>query len=318
MPEIARSLTDEEQAAFFFSLVDSTADAIIAHRPDGSVVYANSGAAELLGYDQEQMLELAPYAWVAPSQLQSAPRRLQRILHDGTITFESAVRHSDGRVIQTEVRTRRVDTPLGPMMVAVIRDVSERVRNREMLEHLAYFDALTGLSNRSHLEDRLSLAIADARRYDDDLALAYVDLDHFKPVNDRFGHATGDRVLIEVATRLRRGVRTQDTVARLGGDEFVILFPRVSLDGEIERISDRLIHDILKPIDVGHHQIRVGASIGLALFDPSEDDSRSLIVKADRAMYAAKNDPDHDWLRYTPDMEPQPIQDLQTSPEPAE
>ena len=302
-PDIALRLSTEERAGFFFALVDAAADAIIAHRPDGSIVYANTEAAMLLGYDDENaMLDMPPYGWVAPEQMQTAPRRIEQILNDGIMSFESGARKQDGSVIPTEVRTRRVDTALGPMLIAVIRDISRRVSDRASLEHLAYHDGLTGLSNRIHLEDRLALAIADARRYGDELAMAYIDLDRFKPVNDRWGHAAGDNVLIEIGKRLRQGVREQDTVARLGGDEFVVLFPRLSSHEEVELISQRLVERIMEPIGVDGHTIRVQASIGLAVFDPEADDARSLLVKADIAMYSAKLDPRHLWLLYDPSM----------------
>ena len=300
LPEdIASRLTADERAGFFYTLVDAAADAIIAHRPDGSIVYANEEAATLLGYAcAEDLMHLPPYAWIAPEQLQTAPRRIERILSDGMLTFESQARMRDGKLIPTEVRTRRIDTPLGPMMIAVIRDISTRVENRAALEYLAYHDGLTGLSNRIHLEDRLVLAMGDARRYGDLLALAYIDLDHFKPVNDRFGHAAGDDVLVEVARRLREGVREQDTVARLGGDEFVVLFPRLSSQQEVEAISQRLVGHIMEHINVGTEKLMIGASIGIALFDPTQDDTRTLLVKADTAMYNAKLDPKHPWVVY--------------------
>ena len=300
LPEdIASRLTDEERAGFFYTLVDAAADAIIAHRSDGSVIYANHEAATLLGYDSaEDLMHLPPYAWIAPEQLQTAPRRIERILSDGLLTFESQARKRNGDLLPTEVRTRRIDTPLGPMMIAVIRDISARMENRSALEYLAYHDGLTGLSNRVHLEDRLLLAMADARRYGDMMAIAYIDLDRFKPVNDCFGHAAGDEVLIEVARRLRDGVREQDTVARLGGDEFVVLFPRLISQAEVEAISQRLVSRIMEHINVGAEKLMIGASIGIALFDPAEDDTRSLLVKADTAMYNAKLDAKHPWLVY--------------------
>jgi diguanylate cyclase (GGDEF)-like protein/PAS domain S-box-containing protein len=302
--DITQRLTAEEQAGFFYTLVDAAGDAIIAHRPDGSVVYANEAAVKLLGYDSpSELLELPPYGWIGTTHLQAAPRRIERILSDGGMDFESEVRRRDGVLIPTEVRTRRIDTPLGSMMIAVIRDISERVENRAALEYLAYHDGLTDLSNRIHFDDRLALAIADARRYEDTLALAYIDLDRFKPVNDRFGHAAGDDVLIEVARRLRLGVREQDTVARLGGDEFVVLFPRLSSQGEVELITQRLVGRIMEHINVGGEKLLIGASIGIAIFDPAVDDPRSLLVKADTAMYNAKLDPKHPWLVYHTGME---------------
>jgi diguanylate cyclase (GGDEF)-like protein/PAS domain S-box-containing protein len=301
--DITQRLSLEEQAGFFFTLVDGAADALIAHRPDGSIVYANAEAAHLLGYESEQsLIEMPPYGWVAPQELPGAPRRIERILSDGIMAFESGARRKDGTVIPTEVRTRRIDTPLGPMLVAVIRNISQRVANRAALEHLAYHDGLTGLSNRVHLEDRLRLAIADAKRYDDTLGMAYVDLDRFKPVNDRYGHAAGDDVLVEVGARLREEVREQDTVARLGGDEFVVLFPRLASRSEVEMICERLIERIMEPMLIEGHVIRIEASIGIAIFDAQTDDARSLLVKADLAMYRAKLDPAYRWLAYEPSM----------------
>ena len=194
------------------------------------------------------------------------------------MTFESGARRRDGSEIPTEVRSRQIETPLGPVIIAVIRYISERVKNREALEHLAYHDGLTGLSNRIHLEERLALAIADARRYDDRLGMGYIDLDHFKPVNDRYGHAAGDDVLVQIAGRLREGVQ-QDTVARLGGDEFVVLFPRLASQAEVETISERLAQRIRQPVPVDGHLICIQVSIGIAIFDPHVDDTRSLLMK---------------------------------------
>jgi diguanylate cyclase (GGDEF)-like protein/PAS domain S-box-containing protein len=298
-PDITGLLSPEEQAGFFYTLVDAAADAILAHRPDGSVVYANTEAVRLLGYsDEKALLAMEPYGWIAKSQLQSAPRRMERALAEGLVTFEGGARRRDGLEIPTEVRSRRIDTPLGPMLIAVIRDTSHRVQARAAIEHLAYHDGLTDLSNRLHLEDRLGFAIADARRYGDLVAMACIDLDHFKRVNDEFGHAAGDRVLVEVARRLRVGVREQDTVARLGGDEFVVVFPRVATQEEAEAACERLAHIMEEPIAVGDSVVTVSISIGIAMFHPRVDDARSLLVKADIAMYSAKLDPVSPWLTY--------------------
>jgi len=159
------------------------------------------------------------------------------------------------------------------------------------MEHLAYHDGLTDLSNRAHLEDRLAVAVADARRYGDLVAMACIDIDHFKRVNDRFGHAAGDSVLAEVARRLRAGVREQDTVARLSGDEFVIVFPRVAAQEEAEAACERLAHCMEDSIAIGDDAVTLSISIGIAMFNPHVDDARSLLVKSDIAMYTAKLDP---------------------------
>jgi len=300
--EISERLSHAEQSGFFCALVDSALDAIIAHHADGRILYANRGAAELLGYTAEQLIELPPYGWVASDEMAAAPRRIESILHDGRLTFASRARRADGSTLPTEVRSRRVDTSFGPVIVAVIRDVTERVETQRTLEHLAYHDPLTGLGNRASLDERLAVAIADAKRHGDLLGIAYIDLDEFKPVNDRHGHAVGDEVLVEVGHRLRKELREQDAIARMGGDEFVVLLPRLASREELPAVAERLIHSIEDPILASGESLNIKASIGLAYFDVATDDARSLIVKADIAMYSAKLDAAHPWLVYREGM----------------
>lgn len=301
-PDIAEHLSEAERAAFFCSLVDATIDAIIAHRMDGSIIYANRGTSELLGYSPQELLELEPWGWVAPSQVSGAPKRIDALVHEGRLVFQSACRRKDGTTLPTEVTSRRVDTSLGPIVVAVMRDTSDRTQAEERLHFLAFHDGLTRVGNRARLDERMALALANAKRYGDLLALAYIDLDEFKPINDRYGHDVGDEVLIEIGRRLRDSIREQDTVARLGGDEFVILVPRLLAAEELPKIAERVVARIEEPIFSSGHTLRVKASIGLALFDAATDDARTLLVKSDVAMYAAKQDPLHPWLLYDRSM----------------
>jgi diguanylate cyclase (GGDEF)-like protein len=200
------------------------------------------------------------------------------------------------------VLARRLDTPDGPLIVSVIRDVSERVQAKRELEFLAYHDSLTGLSNRTAFEERLRVAIADTRRHGDILGLAYLDLDKFKPVNDEYGHEAGDAVLVTLSGRLVTAVREEDMVARMGGDEFVILLPRMASSAEFEPLAERLLDTIHWPISVRESMVEVTATIGFALFDHDRDDARSLVVKADVAMYMAKRDPSRPWLQWSTEM----------------
>ena len=271
--------------------MDSTVDAIIVHEPEGRLVFYNQGALDLLGATPEEMEAFKPYGWVGTESKSGAPGRLEAILHDGKKKFMSSVLHSSGEIIPTEVIASRFNTDRGPLVVAVIRDARDQAEVAERLEYLAYHDSLTGLSNRHAFETRLHVAIADALRYGDLLMLAYLDLDQFKPVNDHYGHQAGDAVLIEVGKRLILSVRVQDVVARLGGDEFVILLQRVESHDEIAGIADRLLAAMREPIDIGNGvSVEIDASIGFAIFDPDVDDARTLVVKADMAMYESKRD----------------------------
>lgn len=161
--------------------------------------------------------------------------------------------------------------------------------HQHLLENKANYDALTQLPNRSLLFDRLAQAIAHNARNKRLLAVCFVDLDNFKPVNDTFGHDTGDRVLIEVARRLQVSVRGGDTVARLGGDEFVVLLGEMENEHEVELAVDRLLFSLSEPLITGGNKIKIQASIGYALYPEDSKDSESLLNISDQAMYQAKS-----------------------------
>ena len=171
-------------------------------------------------------------------------------------------------------------------MVAVSSDAFARLRLTEDMTHLARHDLLTNLPNRGLLLDRVEHALQLSRRRGSRLALLFVDLDGFKPVNDRFGHAAGDAVLIDFADRLRGCVRASDTVARLGGDEFAILLEDVR-PSEVDSAAERILKALSAGADVAGHQLALSASLGVAFGEPN-DTSESLLRNADLAMYEAK------------------------------
>lgn len=300
--DLLEELPERNQAAVLRMIVDAVYDAIIVHSPTGEVLFFNDGACRLLGYSSEEMRCLPPFGWVAPHMTRGSAGRMERVLVGGSLSFQSSVVRKDRSFAPTEVSARRADTADGPVVVAVIRDLSERAEAEAQLVYLAFHDPLTGLSNRAALEARLGDAIADARRYGDVLAVAYIDLDRFKPINDTYGHETGDAVLNALGHRLLAAVRTQDLVARIGGDEFVIVLPRLNSASELELVAERLLAEIRQPIITGDAACNVDASIGFALFDAEIDDVRSLIVKSDIAMYAAKRDASTPWKTWDPKM----------------
>ncbi len=171
--------------------------------------------------------------------------------------------------------------------VLLLHDVSQSHAQAQTLTHQAQHDPLTGLPNRVLLQDRLSQALAQLERgYKG--ALLYVDLDHFKPINDRLGHPVGDRVLQEVASRLRAGVREDDTVSRQGGDEFVLLLVRLADPRDAARVAEKLINAIEQPVHIDGHELSLSASIGIALFPQDGRDRVTLTKAADAALYHAK------------------------------
>jgi diguanylate cyclase (GGDEF)-like protein/PAS domain S-box-containing protein len=173
----------------------------------------------------------------------------------------------------------------------------ERVRSEAMLLHAANHDTLTGVWNRSSFFRRLREVVRGARERDEHVALLFVDLDGFKPVNDRLGHLVGDAVLVETATRIASILRPDDMVARLGGDEFGVLCPGIRDSREIEAIADRLIRTVGEPIGVDGTTGRIGASLGIAFAADADHDEERLLDLADRAMYRAKEAGRHRWQR---------------------
>ncbi|MFU2489556.1 diguanylate cyclase domain-containing protein [Thauera sp. WH-1] len=158
------------------------------------------------------------------------------------------------------------------------------------LEHLAQHDPLTDLPNRALFDDRMRVALAAARRDESRLALLFIDLDDFKPINDRFGHAAGDRVLKGVAARIRQNIRESDTAARIGGDEFVILLRSVQSVDDAARVVQKIDEAIGQPFELDGHRLRVSASIGVAVHPEDGLDAAALSRHADAAMYRAKQD----------------------------
>ncbi len=171
--------------------------------------------------------------------------------------------------------------------VTTYLDVTEQRKNAAMIAHLAHHDMLTGLANRTLLMDRLAMALAGARR-GRRIALLYLDLDKFKPINDRYGHAMGDSVLKRVADAMRRVVRETDTVARLGGDEFVVIQSDVNAASDAAKLAQRLINALGERHYTNNADVTVGVSVGIAFAPEDGDTPDALLHHADTALYKAK------------------------------
>jgi diguanylate cyclase (GGDEF)-like protein/PAS domain S-box-containing protein len=200
------------------------------------------------------------------------------------------MRHKDGHLIWCRSRGQAIWNEQGEVVrfSGATSDITEQKQAAIALEHLAHYDALTQLPNRTLLADRLAMALAQARRSGERLAVALLDLDGFKPINDEFGHDVGDLILIEVADRLRASLREVDTVARLGGDEFVLVLSGFGEEAEYQRSLERLLATLAEPYTVAGTTATLSASIGVTLFPDDDADTDTLVRHADQAMYVAK------------------------------
>jgi len=175
-------------------------------------------------------------------------------------------------------------------IVAIYDDVTERKQEEERAHYLAHYDALTHLPNRTLIADRIRQALAKAKRDKTRMALMYVDLDNFKPVNDELGHDVGDLLLQEVAKRLQDCMRESDTAARTGGDEFIVLLPTIDAESDAIVVAEKICHALDQPFELAGHRLDISCSVGVAVYPEHGGSEEQLVKHADIAMYHAKQD----------------------------
>ncbi|MCU1450851.1 MAG: Diguanylate cyclase/phosphodiesterase with sensor(S) [Acidimicrobiales bacterium] len=275
----------------FRSLVQNGFDVVTVSDAEGTVLYDSPAIERVLGYTADERLGKSSFDYLHPDDRGRARDILARALETPRMLMQLEVRarRSDGSWRWLEMGiTNLLEDPTVGGVVANMRDITERRAFQEQLTHQAYHDALTLLPNRALFQSRLEVALARASRRKRTIAVLFVDLDRFKIINDSLGHETGDELLRAVADRLQDEIRDEDIVARMSGDEFTVLLEEVEDDAEAARVAQRMIDAIRRPIDLGGHQVFVGASIGIALSHNGEDGAEDLLRDADLAMYRAK------------------------------
>ncbi len=279
-----------EQVARFAALVRRSSDLSTIVSADGTIMYQSPSSLTLLGSPPEVLVDRAFQDVVHPDD---APRFLRALAQatdpGGETTYEWRLRHDDGHYVDAE--SRLVNLLSDPNVRGITinsRDISERKLLERELRDRALHDPLTGLANRTLLDDRIGHALAAQKRDQHNLAVAFVDLDDFKSVNDSLGHAAGDELLQEVARRLQSVVRTGDTVARLGGDEYAIVIEGTTPGADLDATTDRIIDIFSRPFTLAGNEYLAHASVGVAMSDHQTSGAAGLLQEADIAMYAAK------------------------------
>jgi diguanylate cyclase (GGDEF)-like protein/PAS domain S-box-containing protein len=209
--------------------------------------------------------------------------------------------YQDGRIASW--RENYVNKLPNGEIVAIYDDITKEKQAEEQMHRLAHYDALTGLPNRTLFADRLRQSLATAKRDKAHIALMFLDLDKFKPVNDTLGHDVGDLLLNEAAKRMQNCVRESDTVSRVGGDEFVVLLPAVETEQDAMRVAEKILYALNQPFELAGHSIGISASIGVAVYPDHGSDEKMLIKNADIAMYYAKGGGRNNVKLYQPGME---------------
>ncbi len=271
------------------ALVENSSDVITVVAPDLTVRWQSPSVARTLGLTVEDVIGRRVTSLVHPDDAPGLAKQLAAVTNTGALVTETVrFRHADGGWRHLEVVAEsRLSDPAIEGVVLSMRDISERKGLEDELRRRAFHDSLTGLANRALFEDRLAHALARARRQEHPVAVLFLDLDDFKTINDSLGHSSGDELLRAAATRIADVARITDTAARLGGDEFAVLLELIDGDGDAELVARRLLEELAPPITVGDRELRVGASIGVAVSDGGLTVDE-LLRNADTAMYVAK------------------------------
>lgn len=288
-----KNIGQESQRLLKESL-ESSDDAVLvvdtrkSHLP---VVFVNSAFSRIIGYRHD---DIRPISFNELRGFLEDEVELQAIhaaLAEGHATSLTIRSHRiDGSTFWNQISLSPVRDDSGAVthFTAIMKDISDKREQELTLAYQATHDALTGLANRALLEDRLEHDMAIAQRNKSHLAVLFIDLDEFKPINDTLGHRIGDEVLVSVARKLEAVIRPTDTLARFGGDEFVLLLPNIQSRQEAQEVADRVLEVVGQPHHVGAHELYVTASIGISLLNEDLDFANKLIQQADMAMYQAK------------------------------
>lgn len=289
--DITEQRKNEEAMQLASIVLEASPGGIMVTDADKRIITVNPAFTRITGYSLDEVLYQSPSILSSGQQNKDFYKTMwHAIEQNGHWEGEIVNRKKDGQLLPELLSISRVLDRKGNVVnyVGLFLDISERWEAETRIQYLAHHDYLTGLPNRLLLVERATQALNLARRYNRRLAILFIDLDRFKPINDEYGHSIGDDILKIVAQRLLKNVRESDTVCRQGGDEFVILLPEFNDAASLENLAIKLRDEIRQPCQVNGYQLTVSASIGIASYPDNGDSVDAIIQSADTAMYRAK------------------------------
>lgn len=282
----------DEQLRLAASVFLDAREGIMITDANGVILQVNDAFIDITGYDRAELAGMTPRVLKSGRHDREFYEALwQQLRKTEHWSGELWNKRKDGSLYAEQLSISAIRDAHGVIShyVGIFADITEHKRQQEQIERLAFYDALTRLPNRVLLADRMRQALARADRADKIVAVCYLDLDGFKPINDRYGHKAGDSVLVEIAARLQDFVRAEDTVARLGGDEFVLLLTDLESESESEGVLSRLLEIVTQPCRLHDDiSVSVSVSIGVTFYPTDHNDTDMLLRHADQAMYQAK------------------------------
>jgi diguanylate cyclase (GGDEF)-like protein/PAS domain S-box-containing protein len=281
----------EASEARFRVLTESSLDLISVVGEDGTILYQSAALRNLLGYDPADTIGKNVFELLHRDDVDVVRVAFRRIVEarQASEPVELRFRHRDGAWRTFEaLGTNCLANPHISGIVFNSRDVTDRKVIQQRIQHLAYHDNLTGLPNRSLLQDRLARSIARAERANRKVAVLFIDLDNFKNINDTLGHDVGDELLRHVSRRLSECVRIEDTIARQGGDEFIVLLDNLDDNRGASVVAQKILNSLRQPFPLGGTEQHVSGSVGIALYPEDGRDAQTLMKNADTAMFHGK------------------------------
>jgi diguanylate cyclase (GGDEF)-like protein/PAS domain S-box-containing protein len=270
---------------------DAASEGIMVTDAQNRILMVNPAFSQITGYTSQEVIGQSPSILSSGNQDRAFYTALWRSVNtNGQWEGEVTNRHKSGQLYVEWLKISVIDKddPLRRRHVAVISDITERKRGEEIVWRCANYDELTGLPNRRLFIDRLKQTIGSAARHKNCMAVLFIDLDEFKPVNDRYGHQAGDELLKQAASRMALCLRDEDTVARQGGDEFVVMLATIPNEHGALAVAEKLLAALHDAFQIDGNAINIGASIGVAVYPKHGETAEQLLENADVAMYAAK------------------------------
>ncbi len=315
-----RDITDrkisDDKLRLTAKVFSNTLEGISITDVEGNIIDVNEAFCNISGYSREELIGKNPRILQSGKQSPAFYEAMwESIASTGHWAGELWNRKKSGEFYAEWLSISAIANEEGRIThyAGISSDITLTKHHETQLERIAHYDALTGIPNRTLLDDRMKQAIARTAREQNMMAVCYLDLDGFKPINDSLGHEAGDRVLIEIARRIENTIRGGDTVARLGGDEFVILLLGLERGEECSMTLNRLLAAIAEPIDVMSRPFVLSASIGVSIYPLDEEDTDTLLRHADQAMYVAKQSGKNRFHIYDPALDQRARSQLELS-----
>lgn len=303
--ELAEEALQREEE-YFRSLIENSYDIIVVLDKEGKISYESPSVERVLGYERGERIGKSPFEFTHKDDVHKVRQAFAETLQrpGTTVTTEIRYKHGDGVWRMLAVRgVNLLSMPSVQGVVLNISDITEQKKMEEHLDNMAHYDVLTGLPNRRLFYDRLAQTLTHSKRSGERFTVLFVDLDHFKMINDSLGHETGDLLLRHTAMRFDWCLREEDTIARNGGDEFLIILPGVGSAAHAANVAQKLIDVVKEPFNLNGYDAFIGATVGIALFPADGSDPETLVKNADMAMYRAKEEGRGNYRFHTGEMD---------------